>query len=120
MLPRRTTQGSAPAPSGLTKVHAGAATEGDATVAVRVQPIARNATTTSSAHHARGGNGTGAVRVTPVRDSVVLSRFRDGRGQRGHDLEDVAHDPVVRDLEDRRVLVLVDRDDRFRRAHAGE
>ena len=34
-----------------------------------------------------------------------------------HDLEQIADDPVVRHLEDRRVLVLVDRDDRLGRAH---
>src|SRR6266568_3071973 len=39
-------------------------------------------------------------------------------GELRHDLEQVAHDAVVRDLEDRRVLVLVDRDDHFRRPHA--
>src|SRR5690349_12344211 len=37
-----------------------------------------------------------------------------------HDFEEVSHDPVVRHLEDRRVLVLVDRDDDLGRAHAGE
>ena len=38
----------------------------------------------------------------------------------GNDLEHVTDDAVVGDLEDRRFLVLVDRDDRLRRAHAGE
>src|SRR5690606_22394750 len=37
-----------------------------------------------------------------------------------HDLERVAHDPVVGDLEDRRLRVLVDCDDRAGRAHARE
>src|SRR5256885_16059792 len=42
--------------------------------------------------------------------------FREPR----YDLEQVADDPVITDLENRRVLVLVDRDDDLRRAHAGE
>src|SRR5512132_1053450 len=37
-----------------------------------------------------------------------------------HDFEQITYDPVVGDLEDRRVLVLVDRDDRPRGAHPGE
>src|SRR6478672_3737820 len=35
------------------------------------------------------------------------------------DLEQVADDAVVRQLEDRRLVVLVDRDDRLGRLHAG-
>src|SRR5881397_2047911 len=46
----------------------------------------------------------------------LLYLFRQPR----HDLEQVADDPVITDLENRRVLVLVDRDDDLRRAHAGE
>src|SRR2546429_6707380 len=37
-----------------------------------------------------------------------------------HDLEQVADDAVVGDLEDRRLGILVDRDDHLRRAHAGQ
>src|SRR5216117_1237843 len=37
-----------------------------------------------------------------------------------HDLEQVADDAVVGDLEDRRLRVLVDGDDHLRRAHAGQ
>ena len=40
--------------------------------------------------------------------------------ERGNHLEHVADDAVVRDLEDRRLVVLVDRDDRLRGAHAGQ
>ena len=36
----------------------------------------------------------------------------DRLGQLGQDLEQIAHDAVVGDLEDRRVRILVDRDDR--------
>jgi hypothetical protein len=41
-------------------------------------------------------------------------------GQLGDDLEQVGDEPVVRDLEDRRVGVLVDRDDDLAVLHAGE
>src|SRR5438105_1271497 len=41
-------------------------------------------------------------------------------GQLRYDLEEISHDPVVRDFEDRRVFVFVDRDDDLRRAHARE
>ena len=37
-----------------------------------------------------------------------------------HDLEQVAHEAVVGDLEDRRLGVLVDRDDHLAVLHAGE
>src|SRR5438128_742935 len=42
--------------------------------------------------------------------------FRESR----HDFEEIPHDPVVGNLEDRRVLVLVDGHNDLRRAHAGE
>src|SRR4051794_22930469 len=40
--------------------------------------------------------------------------------QLGHDLEQVADQAVVGDLEDRRLLVLVDRDDDLRVLHPGQ
>src|SRR6202011_5218327 len=40
-------------------------------------------------------------------------------GELRRDLEQVADDAVVGDLEDRRLFVLVDRDDRLRGLHAG-
>src|ERR671922_648200 len=40
--------------------------------------------------------------------------------ERGDDLEEVGHDPVIGDLEDRRVGILVDGDDHLRRPHAGQ
>src|SRR5947209_13846695 len=52
--------------------------------------------------------------------SVSLPRLADGQSKRRHDLEDVAHDAVIGDLEDGRFLVLVDRDDRLGRTHSGE
>src|SRR3712207_4989243 len=58
--------------------------------------------------------------VIPEATSVPLPRVAHGFRQRGHDLEDVADDPVVGHLEDRGLLVPVDRDDRLRRAHAGD
>src|SRR5205085_281760 len=53
------------------------------------------------------------------RVSVRLCCLDRGR-QRRHDLERIAHDTVIRNLEDRCFLVLVDRDDRPCRAHTGE
>src|SRR6185503_10446502 len=41
-------------------------------------------------------------------------------GQRRNHLEHITDDPIIGHLEDRRVLVLVDGDDRLRGAHAGE
>src|SRR6266496_3443936 len=43
---------------------------------------------------------------------VSLSRFAHGGAERWNNLEHVADDSVVGDFEDRRLLVLVDRDDR--------
>src|ERR1700752_1042613 len=43
----------------------------------------------------------------------------DRLGQLRRDLEKVTDDAQVRDLEDRRLFVLVHRDDRLRRLHAG-
>src|SRR3954470_12193681 len=40
--------------------------------------------------------------------------------ERRDDLEHVADDAVIRHLEDRRFLVLVDGDDRLRRSHSGQ
>src|ERR1700754_1104393 len=44
----------------------------------------------------------------------------DRGGEFGNDLEEIAHDAVVGNLEDRRFLVLVDRHDRLAVLHAGE
>src|SRR4051812_49783948 len=52
--------------------------------------------------------------------SVSLLRLAHRARERGNDLEHVPHDAVVGDLEDRRLLVLVDGDDRLRGAHPGE
>src|SRR4029077_7513580 len=41
-------------------------------------------------------------------------------GELGEDLEQIADEAVIGDLEDRRLLVLVDRDDDLRILHAGE
>lgn len=50
--------------------------------------------------------------------------IRIGRSQHvfefGHDLEEIADEAVVRDLEDRRLLVLIDGDDDLRVLHAGQ
>src|SRR5438477_2223268 len=51
---------------------------------------------------------------------LVAADSPDLGRQPRHDLEQVAHDAVVRDLEDRRVLVPIDGDDGLGRAHAGE
>src|SRR6266571_448118 len=47
-------------------------------------------------------------------------QFTDLFGELGDDLEQITHDAVVGHLEYRRVFVLVDGDDHFRRPHAGE
>src|SRR5687768_492357 len=61
-----------------------------------------------------GGKSIGA---TPMGASAALLRLH-GVGQLGQDLVQVAHDPEVGELEDRRVLVLVDRDNVLRGLHA--
>src|SRR3954469_23783994 len=55
-----------------------------------------------------------------AREWLVALRRLHRCGQRRNDLECVTDDAVVRDLEDRRFLVLVDRDDRARSTHACE
>src|SRR5262249_52882333 len=52
--------------------------------------------------------------------SLLLEQPLELGGQRRHDLEEVGDDPVVGDLEDRRLRVLVDGHDDLGRAHAGE
>jgi len=64
-------------------------------------------------------NGRSAER-SPSRRSVGGLGLLHGLGERREDLEGVAHDAVVRDLEDRGRRVLVDRDDHLGCAHAGE
>src|SRR3954453_14583623 len=60
-----------------------------------------------------GGNAIGATAI------FWLSLLGlNGVGQLGQDLVQVAHDAEVGELEDRRVLVLVDRDDVLGRLHA--
>ena len=49
---------------------------------------------------------------------VVLLRLAHRFGERRNYLEHIADDSVVRNFEDRRVLVLIDGDDRLRGAHA--
>ena len=61
-------------------------------------------------HEMRNGN-------SPIlKKSPRLKR----RGQLGDDLEQIADQADVSDLEDRRFLVLVDRDDDLRIRHPGE
>ena len=50
-----------------------------------------------------------AITIWPG-SALGLDRL-DGLGEGGDDLEGVAHDAVVRDLEDRRLGILVDGDD---------
>src|SRR5450759_1059628 len=59
------------------------------------------------------------LRRVPRDGQLGLQLFRRFR-HRGHDLEKVAHDAVGRDLEDRRLGILVDGHDDLRRAHARE
>src|SRR5688500_4111179 len=69
---------------------------------------------TKSAGSNGGGYSPGA---TAMLGSAALLRL-DGFGQLGHDLVQIAHDPEVAELEDRRVLILVDRDDVLGVLHA--
>ena len=50
----------------------------------------------------------------------LSSRFRKFLLELRQDLEEIADEAVIGDLEDRRLLVLVDRDDDLRILHAGE
>src|SRR5438094_8985230 len=54
------------------------------------------------------------------RRTVSRSRFLDRFGECRHELEYVGNDPVVGDLEDVGVGILVDRDDHLARGHPGE
>src|SRR3954464_5238643 len=58
------------------------------------------------------------MRLIMTRYSALLL-FQRG-GQLRHDLEEIAHDAVIGNLEDRRFLVLVDRNDGLAVLHAGE
>src|ERR1044072_3123767 len=58
------------------------------------------------------------MRLIMTRYSALLPFYR-GR-QLGHDLEEITHDAVVGNLEDRGFLVLVDRNDGLAVLHAGE
>src|SRR5262245_20758637 len=68
--------------------------------------------TNSFADSPGGGNSIGAVAIR-----FLAPLGLNGLGELGHDLVQVAHDPEVRELEDRRVRVLVDRDDVLRALH---
>src|SRR5215213_3232147 len=75
------------------------------------------------------GSGTGRVTArtyaTTANRTSLTGRphsalaLGDLLGQLRHDLEQVADHAEVRQLEDRRLRVLVDRDDRLRRLHPG-
>src|SRR4051794_1917263 len=70
--------------------------------------------TNSAASSTGGGDSAGA---TPTAASTAFLRL-NRLCQLRHDLVEVAHDPEVAELEDRRVRVLVDRDDVLRGLHA--
>src|SRR5918997_7046661 len=70
--------------------------------------------TNSSAGFTGGGNSAGATPIRPR--SAALLRLH-GLGQLGEDLVQVPHDAEVRELEDRSVRVLVDREDVLRALH---
>src|SRR5438046_8583196 len=52
--------------------------------------------------------------------TILSMQLADLFGQSRNDFEQVAHHAVIGNFENRRVLVLVDRDDHFRRPHAGQ
>src|SRR5262249_13623061 len=58
--------------------------------------------------------------IVPTLALLFFQQLLELVGERGHHLEEVRHDAVVGDLEDRRLRVLVDRDDDLRRPHASE
>src|SRR3954471_23494527 len=62
----------------------------------------------------------GSVRPRRCFKSSLLSELGQRLGQLGHRLIEIGDQTIVRDLEDRRVLVLVDRDDHLGILHAGE
>ena len=68
----------------------------------------------------RGEGGKNCTSPSPAPGDLRNCGSSDLFGEPGHDLEEVAHDAVVGHLEDRCVLVAVDRDDGARRAHAGQ
>ncbi len=71
----------------------------------------RNTSRSGSIESKRGiGFGNRGSRF-PVPDLVSFSRFLDRLRERRHYVEDIAHNTVIRDLEDGRVLVLVYRHD---------
>src|SRR5688572_15117609 len=72
------------------------------------------AVTNSSPESTPGRNSAGVVAIGGSAALLGLDRL----GQLGDDLVQVAHDAEVGELEDRRVRVLVDRDDVLRRLHA--
>src|ERR671915_1079453 len=78
---------------------------------IRSSSASTGGPTNSLAESTGGGNSIGAVLT-----SALLGLHRVG--QLGQDLVQVAHHPEVRELEDRRVRVLVDRDDVLRVLHA--
>src|SRR5947209_520600 len=61
-----------------------------------------------------------AVRPGRCSKSSLLSELGQRLGQLGHRLVEVGDQAVIRHLEDRRVLVLVDRDDHLGILHAGQ
>src|SRR5689334_1533504 len=58
------------------------------------------------------------MRLIMTRYSALLLFHRGS--QLGHDLEEIAHDAIVGNLEDRGFLVLIDRNDGLAVLHAGE
>src|SRR5689334_2928765 len=66
---------------------------------------------------------TGRYSIMPLpreASDVLGVQLPDRLRQRGHDLEQVADQPVVRHLEDRGLGILVDRDDAARGGHPRE
>src|SRR5262249_6870189 len=58
--------------------------------------------------------------ILMILPGLLFQQLLELVGERGHHLEQVRHDAVVGDLEDRRLRILVDRDDDLRRPHAGQ
>ena len=65
------------------------------------------------------GRRAGRTGPLPIADYQLPMLFQR-RDHRRHDLEQIAHDPVIGDFENRRLGVLVNRDDRPRAFHADD
>src|SRR6185437_7853665 len=91
---------------------------GTASVSGRSATMKRS--TGSGGWYCEGRVGSEVMKLPGGVTCSMLLRLLHRVGQHRHNLQYIAHDAVVRQLEDGCLAVLVDRDDRARRAHAGQ